>query len=103
VQLIIHEAAEEESVEAAVWYEERQQGLGAEFLAAVRRSMADIAGDPFRYPRYEPIRTKADIRRIQIGTFSYLAVYQIWADTAYVLSICHSARRPGYWRKRIKR
>ena len=101
MNLIVHRAAEEESLEAAKWFEDRQEGLGVDFLRTAREVVSQIPTDPEKHPRYEGIRTKADIRRAKLGRFSYLAIYQIWNGDIYVLSICHSSRRPGYWRKRM--
>jgi hypothetical protein len=43
--------AEADITDAAVWYEQRQTGLGHDFLAAVDAAIAAAAENPFRFPR----------------------------------------------------
>jgi toxin ParE1/3/4 len=41
----------ESDIEAvAYWYEERQPGLGSEFVHEIRQAMTRLAQNPFLYP-----------------------------------------------------
>ena len=42
--------AAEEMLGAAEWYDQREPGLGADFLAACDLAFAEIASDPMRHP-----------------------------------------------------
>ena len=50
MQLELHPEAQAETRRAAIWYDERQHGLGDRFLAAVTGTLAGIAAPPRAYP-----------------------------------------------------
>jgi hypothetical protein len=49
--------AEGEAQEAARWYEEREEGLGFEFLDALAIGLEAIEENPRLFPRVETLRT----------------------------------------------
>ena len=51
--LIVFPEAEDEAAEAAAWYEERQDGLGLAWLAALDRAFELIQRNPKQYPAWE--------------------------------------------------
>ena len=74
--------AKQELAAAAVWYEQRREGLGRELLAEVDAVLAAIARSPSRFP---------------------LAIAFIELPTVVrVLAVAHERRRPGYWVGRLK-
>lgn len=50
MQVELHPEAQAETRRAAIWYDERQLGLGDQFLAAVTGTLAGVAATPRAYP-----------------------------------------------------
>ncbi len=92
--------ADAEAKEAACWYDDRQTGLGDEFLDALAKRLAEVEQRPDRFPRLETIKTKREIRRTLLRRFPYNVVYEICGDEVIVLAVAHTSRRPKYWIKR---
>ena len=97
----LHQAAEEELLEAAHWYEDKQQGLGARFLTEVEKASKRIE----ERPRIGPIWTYSDVpegvRRLSLQTFPYHLVY-VEDPRLVIVAIAHMKRRPGYWISRLR-
>jgi plasmid stabilization system protein ParE len=89
-----HPAAEEELEEAAGWYEERQAGLGADFIGAVRSKIGMILEAPGRWA------IRSGTRRVLLGQFPYAIVYRELGDEVEIVAVAHLRRRPTYWSKR---
>ncbi len=53
VTVVFRRAARRELDEAALWYEERRFGLGAEFTSEINRSVTNAASNPQRFPIIE--------------------------------------------------
>lgn len=88
---------------AVNWYNERQEGLGDEFLAAVASAMNAIEKDPFRFAKVEKPRTKREIRRNALKRFAYSIIYERIETDFIVLAIAHAKQRPNYWLRRENR
>jgi len=95
----ISDEAELELKQAAQWYEDRVPALGGGFLDQILDALDDIAKHPGRYPR-EPGRHGREIRRLLLDRFPYSIVYEVIGRRVVVLAIAHTARRPGYWKRR---
>ena len=65
-----HPAAEAELKESSDWYEHRRDGLGLEFLAAIRHKIFDILERPQRWRAFN------GTRRVLVGRFPYALVYR---------------------------
>lgn len=98
LRLLDEAKAELEAV--ANWYNEREDGIGEEFLAAATLAMRAIERDPFRFARIEKPRTKREIRRNALKRFPYSVVYERVDTEFIVLAIAHAKQRPSYWLKR---
>ncbi len=92
--------AQAEASEAACWYDDRQVGLGEEFVEALAKRLAEIEEHPDRFSRLETIRTTREIRRTLVRRFPYNVIYEVLPDEVIVLAIAHTSRRPRYWIKR---
>ncbi|MEI6210913.1 MAG: type II toxin-antitoxin system RelE/ParE family toxin [bacterium] len=88
--------AEQEMVDAALYYEARVSGLGDVFLDKISSALADIANYPERWPN-----VKLNIRRRLIHRFPYALFYRVDPDEVVVLAIAHLHRRPVYWGGRL--
>lgn len=67
--------AELEAAEAAAWYEDRQVGLGDEFLLEVAESIGQVSSEPQSFSRLESYRGRHDVRRCVLRRFPYLVVF----------------------------
>jgi toxin ParE1/3/4 len=68
-RLVVRSAAEADIAQAALWYEQRAPGLGAEFLRAVDVALAEIARMPERYPVVHLTCQRALLRRFPYGVY----------------------------------
>jgi ParE toxin of type II toxin-antitoxin system, parDE len=93
--VVSHPEADEELEAAARWYEERQPGLGDDFLDDFELTLRRVAGDPQR-PRF--FREKN--RKLNFNRFPYAIVYELQKDILYVKAVMHLHRQPFYWRHR---
>ena len=75
--------------DAARWYEQKRKGLGAEFLAEVKRSASLAADHPLQYPCFHK-----DIRRIPLKRFPYFIYFQSAKSRLLVLAVLHVRRDP---------
>lgn len=66
-----HLAAEAEHLESVAYYESKQAGLGASYLAEFERTMSDACGVPHRYP----IEKQPDVRRIRMNRFPFAVLF----------------------------
>lgn len=92
-----HPAAARELGDAATWYEERREGLGLEFLQAVRFKIVGLLEAPARW------RLVNGTRRVLLGRFPYAIVYREVPEDARaieIVAVAHLRRRPQYWSRR---
>ena len=87
-----------EFLEAAAFYEQRQVGLGEQFIEAVERAVGDAETNPRRWPRFAR-RT----RRRLIGRFPYGLIYLETRAGILVVAVMHLHRHPRYWVGRLKK
>jgi plasmid stabilization system protein ParE len=103
VHLELHPGAVQEVDAIIDWYEEQRAGLGAEFLAQLRRDLQVITENPRTSPPWPGARAKAlDVRRLIMERFPFALPYVMREDLVVVLAIAHVRRRPGYWLERAK-
>ena len=92
--------AKEELQAGAQWYEDRREGLGEEFAAAVEATLERIEENNLLYPHYEFANPGREIRRALVKRFPYVVVYEVRADELLVLAVAHARQRPAYWKRR---
>jgi hypothetical protein len=96
----IYQAAAEEAVEAAAWYELQRPGLGKEFDAAIQAAL-DLLEE--EVVPLTPMPGGAGLRgakRLLLKRFPYEIVVIDQLGDTLVLAVAHHSRRPGYWRDR---
>lgn len=82
--------AEQDALDAAIWYEERQPGLGEEFLDEVDRAVRALGDSPLHHR----IRF-AHVRRASIHRFKFYGIYYtIREEEVWILAIFHGRRHP---------
>jgi plasmid stabilization system protein ParE len=94
-KLIIKPFAEEDAKDAAIWYNDKREGLGDEFLLALEAALNAIQRNPNHYQ----IVYKG-LRRALTGRFPYGIFFTVEEDVIYILAIVHSSRSPKVWIKR---
>jgi plasmid stabilization system protein ParE len=97
-RFIVRPAAEADIAEAALWYEARSMGLGAEFLRAVDVCFEEIRRSPERFPQIYKGSRRALLRR-----FPYAAYFVSTATSIRVVACMHVKRDPRRWQRRIDR
>ena len=88
--------AAEEMLDSAAWYDRREPGLGAEFLAACNQAFTLIAADPARYLHVGKGFHRHLMRRFPFGIF-----YEVQGDVLIIAAVFHAARHPKRWRERL--
>ena len=100
MKLRVLDEAHEDAAEAARWYEQRQLGLGDDFLDSLTAVYQAIEQQPDRFARLETAPAHRNVHRYLLDRFPYYVVYEILAEDVVVLAVAHGRRRPGYWKKR---
>lgn len=80
----IRPKAEADLENARNWYEERREGLGAEFIFAVRLAIEKIRTNPERYVVYY-----RGFRRVMVTRFPYKIFYRIERERIIVFRALH--------------
>jgi plasmid stabilization system protein ParE len=94
-RVIFRPAAELELKEAYAWYEQREVGLGTEFLRSVEVCVHTIR----RFPEIFPVVHKS-VRQGIIRRFPYSVLYTVAEPQINVISVFHSSRDPKIWKRR---
>ena len=95
-RLVVRPAAEADIVDAALWYEARATGLGADFLRAVDVALAEIQRMPERFPVVQMQCRRALLRRFPYGIY-FIAT----AELISVVACMHARRDPRRWEERV--
>lgn len=90
--------AEQEMIEAALYYQSQASGLGVDFLSEVEHALKFIVESPMTYPILE-----GELRRRLLKRFPFGILYRGEPVDIVVTAVAHLRRRPGYWKKRTKR
>ncbi len=95
-QVIVEREARQELIAAAVWYEERDPGVGYSLLQAAGDAVERVA-----HTHGQPAGDEA--RRIPLDRFPLWAIFYEYPERKVVVSFAHSSQRPGFWRRRPRR
>lgn len=97
-----HEAIDE--LEAAHdWYERQLPGLGDELLAEVDVCIARIELAPRSFGLAPLVARSLGVRKALLDRFPFSLVFVELDAELRVLAVAHQRRRPGYWRRRVRR
>lgn len=92
---IYHPSVQAEVVAAAQFYEQKVNGLGAQFLDEFDRSIAVIVAMPERWRVIG-----SDKRRYLMPRFPYGLYYRVVGNEVRVLVLKHHSQHPDYGMKR---
>jgi plasmid stabilization system protein ParE len=97
-RLIVRSEAEADITAAALWYEDREAGLGLELTAEIRGAIERAAERPLTYLRF---RKDPEIRRILARRFPFRVFFIVRSDAIIVFAVLHAARHDRHWKKRV--
>lgn len=93
------EGARDEFKVAVDYYDRQRRGLGDELETEVFAAIERASHDPTSYESFD-----AGIYRIPVQRFDYNIFYVVVeADTLVIAAVMHNRRRPGYWKRRLRR
>ena len=95
-KVIFTPGATDDVAEAYAWYEEREPGLGEDFLRCVEACLL-LA---LRNPRLFPCALD-DFRRALIRRFPFEIFYEPTPEGLVIYSVFHCSQDPGKWRRRL--
>ena len=98
MELRFFEEAEQELEESRGWYRRHSLSAEAGFLREVDHAVDQVTDAPHRWPMY-----LAGTRRYIFDVYPFSLVYFIEDDVIHIVAVPHDKRRPGYWRKRLRR
>jgi toxin ParE1/3/4 len=88
--------AEQDALDAALWYDEREQSLGDDFLDEVDSAVERLSRDALIHR----IRF-ADVRRASIRRFKFYGVYYVVHEQeVWIIAIQHDRRHPRHLQPR---
>jgi toxin ParE1/3/4 len=99
VTIDFHPQASAEVASQAVWYDDRREGLGDEFLTAVDDAISLVVDGPERWPLWPNF---APARRCLLSRFPFALAYVLRPDRIVILAVTHTHREPGHWMNRIE-
>ena len=83
--------------EAATWYEEREPGLGREFVRAIREAIVNLKANPLVHR----LRNRRwNIRWFLPSRFPYRIVYRVHGELITIIAVIHAAH-DRHWKERI--
>jgi hypothetical protein len=88
--------AEQELLEAALFYEKQARGLGKNFMEEVYQSIDTIVNFPLNSQKLT-----ADIRRKLLKRYPFGVLYRIDSETIVIIAVMNLKRKPFYWLNRI--
>lgn len=100
--LRIHEAAAEEAAEAAAWYERERPGLGTEFERAIDAALDLLEQEIVPLTSLPGTAGARGTKRLMLRRFPYAVIVREHGTEILVVAFAHQARRPGYWRGRLR-
>jgi len=95
-QVEYHPEAKLEIRNSAIWYDDKANGLGLEFLLELRNAESLIRKNPELWPSYE-----VGTRRCVMQRFPFAVIYLVSGEKIQIVSVAHCKRRPGYWKNRV--
>lgn len=99
LRIVTRFRAEVDVTDAAVWYEQRQPGLGHDFLAAVDAAITAAAENPFRFPR---LRRSPEVRRVLTDRFPYRVFFIRRPDSIVVFRVLHVGQHDREWKSNVR-
>lgn len=97
-RLVVRPEAETDITDAALWYEEREAGLGTELVREIGAAIHRAVGNPNLHLL---LRRNPEVRRILSKRFPYRIFFIVRDDAIIVFAVIHAARHDRHWRDRL--
>jgi toxin ParE1/3/4 len=95
VKFQYHPEAAQELTSTIEYYEEKSEGLGADFLDEIEDTIAQALA----HPDSGFLLTNQD-RRLLLDRFPYEIIYEVSGNIITINAVKHLRRKPGYWKSR---
>lgn len=95
-RIVYTREAEADVAESYAWYEDREPGLGEDFLRCVEACVSTIQ----RHPQLYPVAVD-QFRRALVRRFPYEIFYEPTDEAIVVYSVFHCSQDPKKWRARL--
>ncbi len=89
------EEAEVDLADATFWYQQRQLGLGDEFLEELLTTIRSVQQQPFMFPIVH-----RDVRRALMSRFPFGVFYRVESEFIIIFAVMHASRHPLRWQSR---
>lgn len=93
MKLSYHLRVQIETDEAVDWYEEQSPGLGDDFFAKLKETLAQIEAHPEGFSFW---LASISVRRAKLRRFPYDVLYEIRPGRVRILCLRHEKRHPRY-------
>jgi hypothetical protein len=88
--------------DAVVYYEKRDQGLGARLIHEFDEAVALALEFPEAFATIQEAPVALGLRSVMLRSFPIKLVYTVRDDALFLVAVFHARRRPGYWLERLK-
>ncbi len=78
-----------------IWYQEKVDGLGEDFINELESAYQAIIEFPQTWPKFQK-----GFRRFLLSRFPFSVIYRKNGNIIYVVAVMHNSRKPGYWLNR---
>ncbi len=89
-------------MQAAEWYERERPGLGTEFMNVADAALNLLEQGIAPLTSLGGNASSRGVKRLLLRRFPYAIVVLLRDTEIFVIAFAHHARRPGYWRARIR-
>jgi plasmid stabilization system protein ParE len=93
-----HKAADKEVFRIYRRYYKQSPNVARKFLAELQVAVNEVEQSPELWPEH-----LHGTRFRRLNRYPHYVVYLILADRIKIVAVQHSARRPGYWVRRLRR
>lgn len=91
MKLRIHPEASAEIQKEAIYYEQKSQGLGANFLKEIDEAVERIIGYPEQFPDWN-----YGLKKCMLNRFPFSILFRHKPNLIEILVVRHDARHPDY-------
>lgn len=101
MNLKFHPEADDDAIDAVLWYNEQRDGLGDEFMNAVDAFVTHLADKLVHRALLGYVA--AGVKVAQMHRFPYRLLYCFQDDTVVIFAVAHGRRQPDYRAHRLSR
>ena len=87
---------------AVVYYERREEGLGARLIDEVDEAIALALEYPEAFSAVQEVPVAFGLRWVMLRSFPIKLVYTVRHEALLLVAVFQARRRPGYWLERLK-